>query len=269
MQKLLSSYSFCRIEPVLNSFLANSSDPAVLVLDFDGTLVPIQSCPDQVELPPEVKLIIQRLASQCRCRIVIISGRTEEFLEKQFAELAVDLAAEHGGRFCQRGTDKWTSLDSQVPFWVPEVRALMSSFTEQYPASFVEAKRLCIAWHYREVLSITEKKAQTIADFFIAQLRHLPVNVIHGKKVIEVCSSCVNKNAFVFWYIGHILGGKKCYKLIAIGDDVTDEPMFMAVNDLGGFTIKVGLEPSCAQHRLSDDAQVTELLRVMSEQLIG
>lgn len=267
MQKLGSNCSFCRLEQVLNSFLTNSSDPVALVLDFDGTLVPIQSCPDQVALPQEVKMIIQRLASRCNRRIVIISGRTEGFLEKQFADLAVDLAAEHGGRFRQHETGQWTSLNRELLFWMPEVRALLLNFTKQYFASFIEDKQFCIAWHYREVPSITETEARTIADTLAVKLKHLPVNIIHGKKVIEVRASCVNKNAFILWYVGHILGGKKCHKLIAIGDDVTDEDMFMAVNELGGLTIKVGLEPSCAQHRLTDDAEVRKLLGVMSEQV--
>ena len=90
----------------------------IIFLDYDGTLVPLTNDPEMATLnsklvqllsplinfiSPErvintenARQILKRLTSNPKNKIIIISGREKEFLEKQFRNMEVTLIAEHG-----------------------------------------------------------------------------------------------------------------------------------------------------------------------------
>jgi len=45
-----------------------------------------------------------------------------------------------------------------------------------------------------------------------------------------------------------------------VGDDITDEDAFVAINALGGISVKVGAGPSHARFRLEHDGAVRDWL---------
>jgi len=55
---------------------------------------------------------------------------------------------------------------------------------------------------------------------------------------------------------------------VFVGDDSTDEDGFLAVNRLGGVSVRVGGDgPSAARHRLADAAAVRSWLATVADQL--
>ena len=72
--------------------------PLSLLLDFDGTLVPITSRPEQVEVGEELRALVGDALSQLGARVAIISGRSIEQLDALWGRSLwpVTVAASHG-----------------------------------------------------------------------------------------------------------------------------------------------------------------------------
>src|ERR1700727_2754605 len=67
-----------------------------LFLDFDGTLTPIRSTPDEVKLSPPTRLAIARLAANPRARVWLISGRARADVREKTRLSGVGYLGLHG-----------------------------------------------------------------------------------------------------------------------------------------------------------------------------
>ena len=68
----------------------------LLVLDYDGTLVPFALTPELAGPDREVIALLQDLAARPRTEVHVVSGRTRETLESWLGPLPIGLHAEHG-----------------------------------------------------------------------------------------------------------------------------------------------------------------------------
>jgi trehalose 6-phosphate phosphatase len=83
-----------------------------------------------------------------------------------------------------------------------------------------------------------------------------PIQVHHGKKIVEVSAAQVNKGAAV----AQVLAEEHPYEcVLCAGDDRTDESMF-ALNTPGLLSVKVGGGPTQAGFRVADPALLREFL---------
>ena len=67
-----------------------------LLLDYDGTLVPLARSPGLAAPDEELLVLLERLAESPGIEIDIVSGRPHETLERWFGDLPITLWAEHG-----------------------------------------------------------------------------------------------------------------------------------------------------------------------------
>ncbi len=74
----------------------HAAEERLLLLDYDGTLMPFQGNPQRVEPDQELRLLLRALTELPHTRVVIISGRDRHTLEKWLGHLPVDFIAEHG-----------------------------------------------------------------------------------------------------------------------------------------------------------------------------
>ncbi|MDQ2752599.1 MAG: hypothetical protein M3R72_06195, partial [Bacteroidota bacterium] len=91
----------------------------------------------------------------------------------------------------------------------------------------------------------------TVADLGLQMLR--------GNKVVEIKSIEANKGKSATHYINQ----NHFDFALAIGDDTTDEDMFVALADKA-FTIKVGSDMSSAKYYLKDVPDVRRFLKAIS-----
>src|SRR5688500_6426880 len=85
-----------------------SAKHRVILLDYDGTLVPFTRRPQDAEPDSDLLDILDRLSSDPANSIVLISGRKVADLEHWFGHLAgLGLAAEHGACLRSPGTSEW------------------------------------------------------------------------------------------------------------------------------------------------------------------
>ena len=66
------------------------------MFDYDGTLVDFHHKPEAATPSAEVLNLLKTLAEKNNTRLVIVSGRDKQFLEKWFSKLNITLFAEHG-----------------------------------------------------------------------------------------------------------------------------------------------------------------------------
>lgn len=233
---------------------------ALLLLDYDGTLVPFADKPENAA--PDVKLVevLTKLAFHSKNNIYIISGRDSNSLERWFSNVPVNMVAEHGAMHKIEG-QQWEHLVAYAQDWKQKVGELMESYARRCANSFVEEKDYSLAWHYRAANPEQAKlrSAELHADL-TRFTKHKNLNIVHGNKVVEVRNRGFDKGTTV----KQIMSSDNFDFIIAIGDDSTDEDMFRALTKVDhAFTLKVGPQASYANLNLHNTGMVLSLLELL------
>jgi trehalose 6-phosphate synthase/phosphatase len=253
------------------SWMKTLRDKKVLFFcDLDGTLLPIAEHPLKVKMGDKTSRLLHEIASNKNFQFVIVSGRDRDFLQEQFIsrDFNFSLAACHGAYAYSKQKGEWENL---VPIdsskWRDNVMEVLKLYTIRTPGSFIEDKGHAITWHYR---SSPPGFADFLANKLFIELEenltNQPVQVIRGKKVIEVKSIHANKGLFVQNWIRNIPQEDRPDVIIALGDDTTDEDMFSTLQeqqDIEAYCIKVGNENTSALYYIKDQSTVDPLLESM------
>jgi trehalose 6-phosphate synthase/phosphatase len=230
--------------------------PRLLLLDYDGTLVPIREEPQESAPDEDLIDLLRRLAEPEENEVVLISGRDRATLDEWFRGLNVTLVGEHGA-WLKRPGSSWELMEPLTSSWKREIRPILQMYADRVLGSFIEEKEFSIAWHYRKAeTEYGESLARELARLLTSMTASFDVEVLHGKKVIEVKSAGVNKGRVAL----RLLSSRSFQFILAMGDDFTDESMFRALPKWA-YTIKVGVEPSFARLNLSSQSDVVPLLR--------
>lgn len=256
-------------------WMQNLKDKKILFFcDLDGTLLPIASHPDKVRLSEKTAQILKELSHDPHCEFVIVSGRDKDFLQEQFIEKGYDFsfAACHGAYSISRKDHKWINLAPQDTIkWKEHVLDVFKLYTLRTPGSFIEDKGHAITWHYR---SSPTGFADFLANKLFIELEESlasqPVQVIHGKKVIEVKSIHANKGVFVQTWLQQLPKEERPDIIVALGDDTTDEDMFATLNEqreIPSYCIKVGSENTLARYYIKDQMVVNPFLEKLSDSI--
>jgi trehalose 6-phosphate synthase/phosphatase len=252
-------------QPALDRLLerARAARPLVLLLDYDGTLVPFAQTPDLARPDTEAMALLQALAARPWTEVHVVSGRSRETLERWLGGLPVHLHAEHG-LWSRPPGGMADALDPPPQSWRSRVLAILQDYASRTPASLVEEKPAGLAWHYRA--SDPEFGAQQANELRLhlhELLSNAPVEILAGNKVIEVRPHGVNKGRIV----PGILRRHPDAFLLAIGDDRTDEDLFAAL-PVGAASIHVGSADSRAGYRLPDVWRVRGLLTALGSDVM-
>jgi trehalose 6-phosphate synthase/phosphatase len=238
----------------------------ILLLDYDGTLVPFASTPDLAEPDDELIGLLRGLAGRPDTETHIVSGRDRVTLERWLGALPIGLHAEHGFLSRPLGATGWVSGTVPPQEWRPAVLGLMRAFAARTPGAFVEEKSAGVAWHYRLAdpeLGASHARALTLQ--LSPLLDRLPAQILPGAKVIEVVARGVHKGRLAAALVARAPMGAL---VVAIGDDRTDEDLFAALPP-SALAIHVGPEATMAPIRLDGVADVRALLRAVVEARSG
>jgi len=228
----------------------------LVLLDYDGTLVPIRDIPDKARPDNELIQILSKLSSKSNVEVVIISGRDRGTLTKWFGGIDVSLVAEHGAWIKRKG-GSWKVIEPIRSDWKKEIKRILEVYVDRTPGSFIEEKEYSIAWHYRRAQAeLGEVRAKELKDILLSLLASYNLEVIEGDKVIEVRNAGIGKGKAVLKWVQQ---GTWDF-ILAIGDDWTDEEMF-AVLPQWAYTIRVGLTPSRARFNVKGYREVRKLLQ--------
>lgn len=240
-----------------NEFISlyRSARQRCLFFDYDGTLVGFTKNP--VDARPDKKLLelLATIASDPDTTLCIISGRDARTLQEWFGHLPVTLVGEHGAAI-RRKEDTWEVTEEHDQSWKPLIRPTLEMFIKRCPGSFIEEKNHTLAWHYRKVedeLGFT--RSRELLDNLFHLVRNVQLQVIDGKKVIEVRIAGIDKGNAA----KRIVSEGSFDFIMAIGDDKTDEDMFRALLEKA-VTLKVGPGHTLAQYRIRSNREVIGLM---------
>jgi trehalose 6-phosphate synthase/phosphatase len=193
--------------------------------------------------------------------VQLLSGRPQDFLDREFADMPISVAAEHGA-YCRPPNGGWVSrIASDVQSWYGEAEKIMNDYSARVPLSFVENKSASLVWHYRQSpAEFADFQAKKLDDELQIGLANQPVTVGVGSKIVEARAVECNKGYFVQRLVEQAPPDSL---FVCIGDDMTDEDMFKAVGS-AGIAVKVGLEHTFANHRLRSQADVYGFLQALA-----
>ena len=230
----------------------------LIVLDYDGTLMPFLKNPQAVVPDEEVQQLLKSLSAQEGTKLVLNSGRDKDTLEKWLGHLGIDMAAEHG--VWTKQNEQWKNNSSMSSNWKPKIRQVLEYMVERTPGSFIEEKDYSIAWHYRRIdRDLGEKRVREFRDVLLYLTANDDLQVLEGNKVVEIKNAGVSKGkATRNW-----LGLQDWDFIVALGDDNTDEDTFKELPDTA-YTIKVGLDKSIARYNMLSMQEVRTMLKEMT-----
>jgi trehalose 6-phosphate synthase/phosphatase len=238
------------------------TDSLLLLLDYDGTLVPFTPTPELARPDPEVLTLLRALAARPDTEVHLVSGRPQDVLQEWVGDLPIWLHAEHGYLSRSPETRQWVAAAELVGSWREPVLAMLREITQRTPGSLVEVKAAALAWHYRMADPETgARRANELRLHLNQLLSNQPVEILAGNRVIEIRPYGVHKGRIV-----PPLSPERqaATAIVAIGDDRTDEDLFNALPP-EAITIRVGPGPTRARFRLDGVAGVRQLLRSLLE----
>jgi trehalose 6-phosphate phosphatase len=238
----------------------------LIVSDFDGTLAPIAGRPGEAILPERTKELLQALAKKPNVVIGIVSGRALDDLRSKVGIEGITYAGNHGLEIEGPEIVFVNPLAEQAKFTMQRLYRVLSRALSGIGGVVIEDKRLTLSVHYRLV---DEEKAGQVENVFsqiVGRMRAAGrIRTTYGKKVLEVRPA-------VDWDKGKAISlmldrqvnasGEGGFLPIFMGDDVTDEDGFAAIEDRGGISVFVGNEKdnSAAQYFVESPAEVQQLL---------
>lgn len=234
-----------------------SGKRVALFLDYDGTLREIEREPGAARPTDAVRATLDRLQALRNADVTIVSGRTPEDLDAFFEGYDFGLIAEHGAAMRRPGSREWQHLDRNTSYaWKDEIRKVLELYEAATPGSFIEDKRTGLVWHYRKAdPEFGQWRANQLTEELAQLLANDPIQIRHGRKIVELADAHVNKGEAV----AQLVQEKRYDLILCAGDDVTDESMFRL--DLENLvTIKVGHGDTQARYRLSSPAQMRAFL---------
>ncbi|RKH57701.1 bifunctional alpha,alpha-trehalose-phosphate synthase (UDP-forming)/trehalose-phosphatase [Corallococcus llansteffanensis] len=230
----------------------------VLFLDYDGTLVGFAPTPELASPDPELMTLLKELCARPDMSVHVVSGRPRETLEAWFGELPMGLHAEHGLWSRMRRGQPWQALPGVSFEWKPRVKPVLDAFSARVAGSFVEEKTASLAWHYRKVdAEFGALQARELRLLLYEQFSQEPMHILPGDRVVEVRPRGVNKGRVV----PEVLRDEAPdVRVLAVGDDVTDEDLFAAIPP-GGLTVHAGNKHTRAGYRVEGPPEVRRLLK--------
>ncbi len=245
-----------------------------LFLDLDGTLLELAEEPGGVELSERLRKLLPRLPEATGGAVAFVSGRPIREIDRLLAPHRFALAGVHGNERRSNGMADTLPTDSAAadspatdspakdvlpkdapppeppptidPGALDGVRRAMDAFQRANPGVIVEDKQIGVALHYRKrgdlegaILELAARLEASLPPGY---------ELLRGTMVVEIKPAAMNKGAAVRAFMREPPFVERTP--VFVGDDITDEAAFEAVNSLGGVAVKVRSGASAAPWRL-------------------
>lgn len=233
--------------------IAGATDWA-LFLDIDGTLLDLADTPQGVLVPPELPGLLQTLTQRLNGALALVSGRPLSDIDRFFPQCG-DAAGTHGTQWRRGGVEQPSEPVDETG--LAAAAKFIAVHCSRLPGLLLERKPHALALHYRQALA-RQQEAWTLARQVVQTLGPT-FRLQPGKGVIEILPTLAGKGNAIRRFMRLSPYAGRCP--VFVGDDLTDEDGFAAVNALGGWSIRVGNGAETqARFRLSSPTAVRDWL---------
>jgi trehalose 6-phosphate synthase/phosphatase len=232
----------------------------LLFLDYDGTLVPIVRHYAQAAPDGEALKILEALCADSRNRLVIVTGRDRKTISDWIRVPHCAFIAEHGAWLKDRDGE-WAKSKPLDAEWKGQIMPILGIHSDRLPGSFIEEKEFSLTWHFRNAdPELGMLRAKELMDYLIQFTANQDLQVLQGKKVVEVRNAGISKGLAA----AHWLEKAAHDFVLAAGDDWTDEDLFRVLPE-SAYSIKVGISSSLARFNVINCMEIRRLLRDLSQ----
>ncbi len=256
--------------------LATSTE-LIVACDFDGTIAPIVSRPEQARALTRAQRALSALHQDPRVRVVVLTGRALESLHATGLDTrgwivsgshGAELVLPKGGGVEKVAPGETLLAETVAPITSAEAErrnAIIRRFERLFarePGVLVEPKPFGVAVHTRQVRDAERSDELLEAAARIGEQAGFTVKL--GKRIRECSLRRADK--------GSTLRGIRALlpeaPVLFLGDDVTDEDVFVALelDDLG---VKVGPGETAAVERVPDPEAAAAVLARLAELRTG
>ncbi|MBI3461593.1 MAG: trehalose-phosphatase [Planctomycetes bacterium] len=255
------------IDQVLERLLAayRAGRQLALIMDYDGTLVPIVGHPRFAVLAPETRAVLKDLAALPRVAVGIVSGRSLDDLMNMVGLRGICYVGTSGLEYDLNGARFAHGNSREVSELLARASEGLARITQSFRGAWLERKPVGLALHYRDVaperISELKSQASSVLSTFAGQ-----ICVTNGPMAFEVTPALGwTKGTAVRWLCKQT--GNDVLPLYA-GDHLNDADALATAAALRGIAIGVGPDaPPSAEHRLLDAAALINVLRRLSDSM--
>ena len=228
-----------------------------LFLDVDGTLIDFTETPLETFADANLKLLLGDVAERLNGAVALVSGRSIGYLDALFAPLRLPAAGLHGVE--RRKASGEMHGASFVDAQLDRARAAFKALVLAHPGTLLEDKGRTIALHFRLAPNAEAAVLATVRSA-AAQLG-ANYHIQGGNMMLEIKPRGFTKAAAINAFMREPpFSGRRP---VFVGDDLTDQDGFKAVQDQGGISVAVG-DRVHGQFRAADPAAVRAWLETIS-----
>ena len=222
--------------------------------DVDGTLVDFADTPAGVRVSAQLRALLQELYQCAGGAVALMTGRPISEIDALFPSVRLPVAGQHGA---ERRDAEGRATRHEATQDLTPVRQRLAQAIFDKPGLLLEDKGLSLALHYRRIPGLAGFVHETM-EALLAGL-HGDYCLQQGKSVVELKPTGKDKGRAVLEFMAEppFAGRTPTF----VGDDATDEYGFARVNELGGYSIKVGPGDTAARWRLDNVKAVETWLR--------
>ena len=239
-----------------------------LFLDIDGTLADFTLNPKNSIIPNPTLILLQKIQSH-GVKIAIVTGRSLAEARQMLSPLSLPIAATHGLEiaFDDGSDNNETNVASVDTIELAVIKQAIIQTCIPFDDFIVETKPYSVALHFRQNPALADAAYAIMTETLKS---HTNWTLKSGKYVWEVVPKGVNKGTAILTLLKNMQNGDDIWPIF-MGDDITDEAGFMAVQGesksvenyqqpVKGMGIKVGIEPTHAHYYVRNTHEVTILL---------
>jgi len=237
-----------------------------LFFDYDGTLTPIVSQPEDAVLSESMRQTIVKLAE--KYPVAIVSGRDLRDIQQLVMLDNLIYAGSHGYHIEGPNSLYLENEEAQavLPLLDQLEQQLQKELADKIPGSKIDRKKFAIAVHYRNVEEAMVDKVKSHVQQVVDKHENLKLGT--GKRILEIKPAIDwHKGKAVYWLMDQLKLKAEDTLPVYFGDDVTDEDAFRAIID-DGLSILVGKhdQPTAAHFKLKDVDELEQFLNQLLQQ---
>ncbi len=229
----------------------------VFFLDYDGTLTPIVQRPEDAVISAEMRETLSKLAHHFT--VAVVTGRDKEDVMDFIRLDHLIYSGSHG--YITSGPDGLFMEHEQSEEIIKKLDTVEEDLEKMLEGKAegaqIDRKRYAIAVHYRNAAEDDVPEVLEAVDWILEKYDGLKTG--EGKMVVEIKPDIDwHKGKAVLWIMEALGLDKKPDILpVFIGDDVTDEDAFNAINDIGiGILVENRGQETAAAYSLKNVFQV-------------